>query len=213
MKIYTIDFITPIEGSRALDIEGNYVNLDSISVFSKEPFEYDIDARVVIQTEFDLDSMENTNRIADIVDTIVRKTFENYFSSKINKYIFDNLQTVQKELEELLQLELVEYSFKIERFVISRIERGMKNRKNVVDKKFPADHREEIPEVETCTGIEQLDVYKAVVDHRNYCPRYRSGRLCLDCFGGGLTKFTSDLLSEMKKKDIKIEDLVQEEQK
>lgn len=34
---------------------------------------------------------------------------------------------------------------------------------------------------------------------------------CLDCFGGGLTKFTNDLLSEMKKKDIKIEDLVQED--
>ena len=212
MKIYTIDFITPIEGSRTLDIEGNYVNLDSISVFSKEQFEYDIDTRVVIQTEFDLDSMENTNRIADIVDTIVRKTFEKYFSSKINKYIFDNVQTVQKELEELLQLELVEYSFKIERFVISRIERVMKNRKKA-DKKFSVDCSGEIPEMETHAGIEQLDVYKKVVEHRNYCPRYRSGRLCLDCFGGGLTKFTNDLLSEMKKKDIKIEDLIQEEQK
>lgn len=204
MKICTIDFVAPIEGSRTLDIEGNYVNLDSISVFSKESFEYDIDARVVIQTEHDLDGMENTNCIADIVGIIVRKTFEKYFLDKVNKYIFDKVhQNVQKELEELLQLEFTKYNFKMERFTILRIERGTKNRK----KYFVG----EITRAEKCTGIEQLDVYKEVLEHRNYCSRYRSGRLCLDCFGGGLTKFTRDLLSEMKKKGIKIEDLIQEE--
>jgi hypothetical protein len=197
-----------------LDIEGNYINFNSICVFSKEAFEYDIDARVVIQTEYDVDSMKYTNCISDIVDIIVRKTFEKYFLNKINKYIFDNVhQTVQKELAELLQLEFIKYNFKMEKFSISRIEKAMKNIKNADDKKFPVDHREKIPEVETYTGIEQLDVYKEVIEHRNYCPRYRSGRLCLDCFGGGLTKFTNDLLSEMKKKDVKIEDLIQEEQK
>lgn len=204
MKIYTIDFITPIEGSRVLDIEGNSISLDSISVFSKEQFEYDIDARVVIQTEHDLDGMGNTNRIADIVDTIVRKTFEKYFLNKINKYIFDNnCQIVRNELAELLQLELVGHNFKIERFAILRIERGMKNRKNY--------SVGEIAGEEKCKDIEQLDVYKKVLKHRNYCPRYRLGNFCLDCFGGGLTRFTSDLLNEMKKKNIKIEDLIQEE--
>lgn len=123
MKIYTIDFMTPTEGHIS-DIEGNSIGLESITAFSKEPFEYGIDVRAVIQTENDLDSMENTNYISDIVDTTVRKTFEKYFMDKINKYIFDNVrQTVQKELAELLQLELAKYNFKIERFTISRIER------------------------------------------------------------------------------------------
>jgi hypothetical protein len=211
MKIYTIDFISPIEGLRVLDIEGNSIGLDSISAFSKEPFEYDIDARVVIQTEYDLDSMENTNYIFGTVDIIVRKTFEKYFLDKTNKYIFDNVrQTVQKELSELLRLEFTKYNFKVKKFIILRIERGMKNRKNVVNKKFLLDCRGDISEMEKCTGIEQLDVYKEVLEHRNYCPKYQSGRLCLDCFGGGLTKFTKDLFSEMKKKGINIEDLIQE---
>jgi hypothetical protein len=73
MRIYTIDFITPIEGSIVSDIEGNSIGLDSIIAFSKEPFEYNIDARVVIQTENDLDSMENTNYIADIADMIMSR--------------------------------------------------------------------------------------------------------------------------------------------
>ena len=153
MRIYTIDFTTPTGASRTLDIEGNYINLDSVSVFSKEPFEYDIDARVVIQTEHDLDSMENTNRIADIVDTIVRKTFEKYFSDKINIYVFDNRQIVQDELAKLLQLEFTKYNFKMKMFIIVYIQRAMKNRKNADDKKFSVDHRREIPEAEIRTGI------------------------------------------------------------
>lgn len=123
MRIYTIDFITPIENSRVLDIEGNYINLDPIRVFSKEPFEYNIDVRMVIQTDHDLDSMEHTLYISDIVETIVRNTFEKYFLDKINKYIFDNRQIVQDELAELLQLELTKYNFKMKKFIISRIER------------------------------------------------------------------------------------------
>lgn len=55
--------------------------------------------------------------------------------------------------------------------------------------------------------LEKLETYKKVLTHRNYCPKWRSGLVCLDCFGGGLQKFTKDLLDEMKKKDIKIEDL------
>ena len=61
--------------------------------------------------------------------------------------------------------------------------------------------------MENCT-IEKLDVYKKALRHRVHCPRYRSGVICLDCFGGGLQKFTKDLFDEMKKKDIKIEDLI-----
>lgn len=62
--------------------------------------------------------------------------------------------------------------------------------------------------MEIYRDIEQLNVYKKVLAHRNYCSKWRSGGLCLDCFGGGLAKFTKDLLNEMKKKDIKIEDLI-----
>jgi hypothetical protein len=66
--------------------------------------------------------------------------------------------------------------------------------------------------MEIYVDVEQLDVYQKVLKHRNYCPKYQSGDLCLDCFGGGLTKFTEDLFDEMKKKNIEIEDLIKEEQ-
>lgn len=46
--------------------------------------------------------------------------------------------------------------------------------------------------------LEQLDVYKKVLKHRNHCLKYRSGFVCLDCFGGGLQKFTEDLLKKFR---------------
>lgn len=124
MKIYTIDFVTPTEGSHVLNIEGNYIGFNSICVFSKEPFEYNIDIRMVIQTEYDLDSMKNTNEIAGIVEPIVRNLLLKYFLDKTNEYIFDKHQILQEELSELLQLEFIKHNFKIEMFVISYIEKG-----------------------------------------------------------------------------------------
>ncbi len=113
MKIYTIDFIRPMENSHILNIEGNYISFNSIRVFSKEPFEYDIDIRMTIQAECELDVIKNYNYISDIVESIVRKLFEKYFLDKINKYIFDNRLNFQDELAELLQLEFAEYNFKM----------------------------------------------------------------------------------------------------
>ncbi len=62
--------------------------------------------------------------------------------------------------------------------------------------------------MEIYRNIDQLDVYKQIVEHRKYCPKWRLGVICLDCFGGGITRFTDDLLREMKSKCIKIEDLI-----
>ncbi len=41
----------------------------------------------------------------------------------------------------------------------------------------------------------QSMVYTDVLEHRRKCDKWGKG-FCLDCFGGGLTKFTTDLQQE-----------------
>lgn len=43
------------------------------------------------------------------------------------------------------------------------------------------------------------DTYKKVLEHRGNCPKWGK-EFCLDCFGGGLTKFTENLRQELKQK-------------
>ena len=38
-------------------------------------------------------------------------------------------------------------------------------------------------------------VYKEVLEHRKKCPKWNN-KFCLDCFGGGLTRFGDKLLEE-----------------
>ncbi len=35
-------------------------------------------------------------------------------------------------------------------------------------------------------------VYRKILEHRNNCPKWTK-EFCMDCFGGGLTKFMSNL--------------------
>lgn len=44
------------------------------------------------------------------------------------------------------------------------------------------------------------NTYKKVMEHRGNCPFWkdRNKGKCFDCFGGGLTKFTTKLLTEEK---------------
>jgi len=49
-----------------------------------------------------------------------------------------------------------------------------------------------------CRNLTETKAYQKVMQHRNHCVRWRDGILCLDCFGGGLTRFTRDLLDELK---------------
>jgi hypothetical protein len=49
--------------------------------------------------------------------------------------------------------------------------------------------------------VEYCDVsktYKAVLRHRNTCPKWGKS-FCLKCFGGGLNNFTEDLIDEFQK--------------
>jgi len=47
------------------------------------------------------------------------------------------------------------------------------------------------------------ETYRKVLHHRRTCPLWDTHQLCLECFGGGLTKFTEDLRKELKKKWVK----------
>jgi hypothetical protein len=46
--------------------------------------------------------------------------------------------------------------------------------------------------------FKQSAAYADVLKHRRDCPRWSKG-FCLDCFGGGLTKFTRSLEQELKR--------------
>lgn len=58
--------------------------------------------------------------------------------------------------------------------------------------------------------LPRLDVYKKVISHRNHYTHWINGEFCLSCFGGGLTKFTQNLIKELKDKKIKLENMCEE---
>ena len=39
--------------------------------------------------------------------------------------------------------------------------------------------------------------YREVLKHRLKCEKWKQSKLCLECFGGGLTIFTTKLLDEI----------------
>lgn len=43
--------------------------------------------------------------------------------------------------------------------------------------------------------MRESKVYRNVLEHRRKCPKWGK-RFCLECFGGGLTKFTTELAKE-----------------
>ena len=49
-----------------------------------------------------------------------------------------------------------------------------------------------------CRNLVETKVYQKVMNHRNHCIHWRDGTLCLECFGGGLTRFVRNLLDELK---------------
>jgi hypothetical protein len=46
--------------------------------------------------------------------------------------------------------------------------------------------------------VEHSNAYNDVLRHRHTCPKWRK-EFCLDCFGGGLTIFSINLLKERDK--------------
>jgi len=44
-----------------------------------------------------------------------------------------------------------------------------------------------------------IDAYKIVLEHRGRCSKWGK-EFCLECFGGGLTQYKSDILKQLKNK-------------
>lgn len=40
--------------------------------------------------------------------------------------------------------------------------------------------------------------YKKILKHRETCPKWEKKEICLDCFGGGLTKFWESVIEKIK---------------
>lgn len=47
--------------------------------------------------------------------------------------------------------------------------------------------------------MSKLETYRKVLKHRRKCPHWMKG-FCVDCFGGGLSKYTEDLMTELKER-------------
>jgi len=45
--------------------------------------------------------------------------------------------------------------------------------------------------------LEETETYCKVIEHRAKCPKWTTG-FCLECFGGGLVKFTGNLNRELQ---------------
>ncbi len=45
--------------------------------------------------------------------------------------------------------------------------------------------------------MRESKTYRNILEHRRKCPKW-SKEFCMECFGGGLTKFSEDLIKELK---------------
>lgn len=57
--------------------------------------------------------------------------------------------------------------------------------------------------------VSPSDAYKTVKKHRLTCPKWEK-EFCLDCFGGGLTRFLEKLLIEKQNKELLKQEVKQE---
>jgi hypothetical protein len=48
--------------------------------------------------------------------------------------------------------------------------------------------------------IRLSETYLNVLEHRKNCPKWGK-EFCLDCFGGGLMKFSEELMNELQQED------------
>ena len=46
--------------------------------------------------------------------------------------------------------------------------------------------------------MRECKVYRSILEHRRNCPKWGK-EFCMECFGGGLTKFTDKLKEELRK--------------
>ena len=68
-------------------------------------------------------------------------------------------------------------------------------------KRIDEDNEEELGNVfleDAEEFTKQSKIYREVLEHRRNCKKWGK-KFCLECFGGGLTKFTMDLESEYRK--------------
>lgn len=52
-------------------------------------------------------------------------------------------------------------------------------------------------------SVYQFKTYGRVLEHRYKCPKWKRNEFCLDCFGGGLSKFWKNIVKETTGHDLR----------
>lgn len=50
--------------------------------------------------------------------------------------------------------------------------------------------------------IKETKAYKKVIDHRAFCDNWLEGCPCVYCWGGGLIRFSQEVILELKKNGV-----------
>lgn len=50
--------------------------------------------------------------------------------------------------------------------------------------------------------VKKSKAYSEVIEHRKNCKKWKEGKLCLECFGGGLREFVKSLINEIPQDSV-----------
>lgn len=100
------------------EIAANYLKVDPLIIYTKDGFNFEMDARMIIQIDDDSIIMKNFRSFQDFVEARLNVLIRTFFSSRRKVDIVTNRLGFQEELVIVLQKELTEYGVKIQKFMI-----------------------------------------------------------------------------------------------
>lgn len=118
MTTFIVDWQRPTECSR-VDVDANRFRFDPLRIYTKDAFNFEMDARMIMQIDDDSAIVNDFGSFPDFVETKLSILIRLFFESKARVDIVPKRSEIQEELVTVLRNELKEYNVEIQKFIIS----------------------------------------------------------------------------------------------
>ena len=107
-------------GTETIEEEENHFKLNPLHMRTKDVFNFEMEARMILRTDDDDDSIiiKNFGSFSIFIEKKLNVLFENFFMYKERQDIMTNRLKIKEELVDILQKELTKYNMKIIEFMI-----------------------------------------------------------------------------------------------
>ncbi len=118
MTTFIVDWQRPT-GCSKIGVDANRFRFDPIIIYTKDAFNFEMDARMIMQIDDDMAIVTNFGSFPDFVKTKLTVLIRGFFESKARVDIVPKRSEIQEELVTVLRNELKEYKVDIQKFIIS----------------------------------------------------------------------------------------------